>query len=631
MTYRPGSAAFNFTSAPYRPPKPLDFNFDGTPNIDIVPPPAITTSISSRWEKSNAKDRRKTNTGWQSPPKKQQATTMAWGEASQASAHSLFSWSEVERKELELSSGWSKSAHADATGGRLRWLEVKQKDIFAIASWDHSLRAKDMRRMLIAYKPLVSAKDSVTRIGMTRTDELGQLVSAKSEFDASLYIPNTQPVNFVFKGRQYAPPDIGLAFFNFRYTAPKYQTQPKDSRPTRLRWSDARKVNTLSRLRWGWGIPTDPRPTGIVYPDYDGPIIIIPDPESAGEPEIKETYVIANTVSMCVLPDCTPINATGIVITRDIDSYSWTLSANIFGRESMQLLKPDQKGQKNVKITINGHEWIFVISSYSSHNKFPSERFTVQGASRTQLLGEPYARTFSAVNAVDINALQAVEDLLQNTGFTVVWDSINQNPPDWTISAGALTYQEQTPIEVAGRIAEAIGAVIRPHATKDEFAVIPRYRDPVWQWQDAFHERIIPHQIISEVGGEWSPKPEYNSCYVSGTTHGVAVDVRRAGTAGNQPAPDVFDELITATAAARARGIAEICKGGNQEIVSLTLPLFPVDAPPALIHPAMLCEVRPHNEANWRGLCLETTITAEGTGASVVKQQVKLERHHGNR
>ena len=165
MAYRPGSAAFNFTVAPYRPPKPLDFNFDGTPDIDIVPPPAITTSISARWEKSNAKDRSETRSGWQSPPEKQQAAAAAWGTASQASVHSFFSWSEVERKELELSFGWSKSAQADAVDDRPRWLEISPKDSFAVARWDRSLQAKDMRRMLLAYRLLVPAKDAVTQIG----------------------------------------------------------------------------------------------------------------------------------------------------------------------------------------------------------------------------------------------------------------------------------------------------------------------------------------------------------------------------------------------------------------------------------------------------------------------------------
>lgn len=628
MAYRPGSAAFNFTSAPYRPPKPLDFNFDGTPDIDIAPPPAITMSVSAGWAKSKTKDRRENSTSWQSPPEKQRSTRTAWSTAAQLNSQSQLDWLTVERKELELQTGWAISTGKDKKT-KTSWLELNPKDSFSIARWDRSLRAQDMRRMRLMYRPLIPAKDTAVQIGLTRTDELGRIPDAQSEFAASIYIPNTQPVHFVFKGRQYTPPEIGLAFFNFRYVAPKYQTQPKDSIATRIRWGTARRVNHATRLRWGWGIPTDPRPTGIVYPDYNGPVIIIPD-EPLIEPELKDTYMIANTVSVCVLPDCTPIDVTSISIDLDIDSYSWVFSGSLFGAASLQQVMPGTLGQKTIKVTINGHEWLFVIESYSSIGKFPAERYTIKGASRTQLLAEPYAPKRSGVNAVSINARQAAEDQLLNTGFSMRWDSINENPVDWNIPAGALTYQDQTPMQIISRIAESIGAIVRPAAAADEFSVLPRYRDAVWYWNNTLVDRIVPHQVVTDIGGEWSPQPTWNSCYVSGTTQGVAVDVRRAGTAGDKPAADVYDDLITTSSAARARGIAEICKGGNQEVVSMAMPLFPPEKAPGLVLPAMLCEVQPHNEANWRGLCLATSINASGTGASMVKQTIRLERHHGN-
>ena len=137
----------------------------------------------------------------------------------------------------------------------------------------------------------------------------------------------------------------------------------------------------------------------------------------------------------------------------------------------------------------------------------------------------------------------------------------------------------------------------------------------------------IPAEIITDSSGEWSPQPEGDSVYVSGTSHGVAVDVRRQGTAGNKPAPDVFDDLITATDAARARGISEISKGGHQEIASRTIPLFPVGSAPGLVEPGMLCEVRDPGDT-WRGLCLGVDISADGIGASRVSQVLRLERHH---
>src|SRR5690606_29110616 len=272
--------------------------------------------------------------------------------------------------------------------------------------------------------------------------------------------------------------------------------------------------------------------------------------------------------------------------------------------------------------------WLFLIERYSGQGKFPSERYSINGVSRSQLLAEPYAPKRSAVNAVAINARQAAEDQLLNTGFTLEWDSVNQAPPDWTIPSSALSYQDQTPMQVIVRIAEAVGAVVRPALAGDSISVVPRYREAVWWWASAIADRIIPAEIVGEWGSEWTPQPSWNSCYVSGTTHGVAVDVRRAGTAGNQPAPDVYDDLITATDSARHRGIAELCKGGNQEIVTRTMPLFPAEQAPGLIEPAMLCEVHEPGGSKWKGLCLSTDISAEGVGASRVKQTIKLERHH---
>src|SRR5690606_36291530 len=97
--------------------------------------------------------------------------------------------------------------------------------------------------------------------------------------------------------------------------------------------------------------------------------------------------------------------------------------------------------------------------------------------------------------------------------------------------------------------------------------------------------------------------------------------------AGSAPRPTVYHDCIPGEQVARERGITEICKGGNQEIVTLHLPLFPEQTAPGLVEPDMLCEVRDVDET-WRGLCLSTEISAEGIGASRVQQTLQLERHH---
>lgn len=587
----------------------------------------IAIEVGARYRHAQPVRARDTGARWQATiPNDLQDNRIRWGTATERDIQRQTAWDDVPNKDLLKHLSWSTAIVYDASSIALPWNQVPDKDSAHGIRWDHSIQPRDARLRLI-YNPMPGQKDHKAHVHWGRVDEFGQRFDAAAELKRSLYMPNTLPLVFDFGGQRYNPNTSGPMFFDFQYVPPTHNIQPVDSTATRIRWGTAKQIENAVRLRWGWGIPTDPRPTGIVYPDYDGPVIVIPEPE---EPEIKDTYMIANTVSVCVLPDCTPIDVTSISIDLDIDSHSWSFSGSLFGAASLQQVMPNALGQKTIKVTINGHEWLFVIESYSSAGKFPAERYTIKGASRTQLLAEPYAPKRSAVNAVSINARQAAEDQLLNTGFTIHWDSINENPVDWNIPAGALTYQDQTAMQVISRIAESIGAVVRPAAAGDELTVLPRYRDAVWYWPTTIVDRIVPHQVVTDIGGEWSPQPQWNSCYVSGTTQGVAVDVRRAGTAGDKPAADVYDDLITTTSAARARGIAEICKGGNQEIVSMTMPLFPPEKAPGLVLPAMLCEVQPHNATNWRGLCLAVGIQASGTGASTVKQTIRLERHHGN-
>ncbi|MDU4255781.1 hypothetical protein, partial [Pseudomonas sp.] len=390
------------------------------------------------------------------------------------------------------------------------------------------------------------------------------------------------------------------------------------------RFSQAGILDATRISPWGWGTPIDPVPTGIVYPDYSGPVVVIDPPQ---EPDILETYMIANTVTLTVLPSGTPVQAMNIRLSLDIDSFAWTFSAELLGRTSLNQVTPDGNGPKTVELTINGHAWRFLVERWSGNGKHPAERFSISGASRTQLLAAPYAPKRSAVNTAQINARTVVDDQLQFTGFTAAWDTVALGPPDWTLPVGAFSYQDQTPMEVIHRLAEVVGGVVRPDAASDGFTVLPRYREATWFWGEAVPDCIVAGEIVAEWGSEWSPQPQWNFVYVSGTNYGVSMQVRRSGTAGDEPASDVMEDWMTGTDAARARGICELSKGGNQSIETRRIPLFHKgDAAPGLVLPAMIVECR--DEATpWRGLCLGTEITASGIGACEVWQTLKIERH----
>nr|WP_256595891.1 hypothetical protein [Pseudomonas sp. RW407] len=155
-------------------------------------------------------------------------------------------------------------------------------------------------------------------------------------------------------------------------------------------------------------------------------------------------------------------------------------------------------------------------------------------------------------------------------------------------------------------------------------------REATWYWGSAIPDCIVPAEIVAEWGSEWSPQPEWNFVYVSGTNYGVSVQARRAGTAGDEPAADVMEDWMTGTDVARARGICELSKGGSQAIETRRIPLFADgDNAPGLVQPGMIVEFR-DPDVTWRGLCLGVDITADGVGASRVWQTLRIERHYGS-
>lgn len=620
MAYTPGPAVFRFAGDPYVPPAPLLFRFRDSSAAIPPPPPGLIIGVGSAWSRTQQLQAKAALALWGNAPEKQSGTLSAWGETVARDRGNRFDWSGVPVKDAHLKQGWEQAAPADGATSS-QWNNTPPKDSGTAQGWDNSIRPTDWK-VSIAYDPAPPLKDSTVATRYWRSNEFDRRVPRGDE--APMHHPGGA-VAFTFRGGLYTPLTDAAVFFHF-YVPPATPGRigPADASGF-VRWGTSRRLDLRLRLPWGRAQVLDGKITGITYPDYDGPVVIpLPDPD---EPDILETYMIANSVSLAVLPDRTPLDATGIRISRDADSFAWTLSAQLFGRTSLAQVRPDASGPKEIEATINGHTWLFMVERYSGTGKLADERYSITGVSRSQLLAEPYAPKRSQVNTAPINAEQAAVLELEYTGFTLNWDTWTFGPPDWTMPAGAFSYQDKTAMQVIATLAETVGGVVSPALAADELTILPRYREPVWQWSSAIMDRIIPAAMVSEWGSEWQPQPEWNSCYVSGTTHGVAVDVRRAGTAGDNPAPDVYADWMTGTDAGRARGIAELCKGGNQEIVTLNIPLFPTATAPGLVEPAMLCEVRDVDET-WRGLCLGTEISAEGVGASRVKQTLRLERHH---
>ncbi len=157
---------------------------------------------------------------------------------------------------------------------------------------------------------------------------------------------------------------------------------------------------------------------------------------------------------------------------------------------------------------------------------------------------------------------------------------------------GTFSYQNQTAMQVVARIAGTAGSVIIPSRDSDTLNIQLRYPASPWSWTTATMDRIIPAALVISLSASWRPEPKYNAVYVSGTHAGVAVNVKRSGTAGNEPAPDIYEDWLTETQVNTERGRNELAKGGNQSITTLEIPLTPVSTPPGLVEPEQLVEIQ---------------------------------------
>ncbi|MFP3979175.1 hypothetical protein [Marinobacter sp. KMM 10035] len=427
----------------------------------------------------------------------------------------------------------------------------------------------------------------------------------------------------------YTPPGALVVDFELVpeaiLVAPTIPTRSVDSQLDTPAWSLKAALDGRTTHPW------DRKPrlnTEVEFPSAAEPNPPLIDPPD--EPEIKRTYVIMNASSLIEVTTATPLEFKDLTISQDADSFAWTMSCTILGAASMDQIRPTAAGPAEVTATINGHQWRFIIDRYSQNNRFAKDTYQVSGVSRTQLLAAPYAPKRTGRIETQTTAVQAMTEQLQYTGFTI---SRQQGLTDYVIPAGAWGWDNKTAMEVISELAAAQGAIVVPDQDQDILHIKHRYKlSAPWDYPALPIESvdaIIADAMTLGYASQWDPQPEYNSVFVSGVTHGVAADVIRTGTAGDKPAPDIFDDLNVESSQCRERGLTAIAGSGDQEIVTIDT-VLPTSGSPGLIEPAMLVEVRDTRESanTWRGNVLGVSINVTNPGTGRVTQTVKIERHH---
>ncbi|WP_286694086.1 hypothetical protein [Spongiibacter sp. UBA1325] len=538
---------------------------------------------------------------WGSAPKKDDqrgAPSQAWDQAvPRYPATAAQGWDPIPIKDDQRgapSQAWDDSIEPIDGAPVQSWNVPPAKDV--IDTQEHADSSKFWER------PPVELNDPTYAIGATDFDlQNPYAIPAANSVDFSLQSEGGAPIEIIVPTR---PVDAGRDFQGWATNLPA---------DVRYRHPWDRKPRIGTEVEWDY--------------DQEPPL---PDKDPADPPEIKEAYFYMNASSLKKLPEGIPLEFADLTISLDIDSFSWAFSATILNSASMDQIRPGPSGPIEVEAKVNNKTWRFMVERYSEAQKFPAQTYRVSGSSLTQLLADPYSAKASAQIETPTNALQVAQDVLDLTGFTIEWDT---SLADYTIPAGAWGYENKTPIEVVDELVKAAGGIVTPALGLSKVYAQQRYREgPPWYWPQIDASRLdfqVADSMILGLSSEWQPTPEYRGVYVSGISHGVAVEVKKNGTDGTPWAADNYDALNLSTQQCRGRGISILGQSGAQEIVTIELPV-PTSGAPGLVVPGQWGEIQDtSNPANtWRGLVLSTSVSVSQPGASRAVQTIRLERHH---
>lgn len=429
---------------------------------------------------------------------------------------------------------------------------------------------------------------------------------------------------------------------------------PARQRGIRMQWLSLPLRNLGFRIPWGksgrlpWALPEPEPETPPVDPpspfppgnyiglDLGCPIIGIAGhvPLNLGVTACyavrprRRTYIVENTVDVIRIPDETPIAVSSVSISGDVGTWCYSMDMQLADASHLPLLKPTASGPREVRVTINGYAYTFIIESYSHNRQFGETGVSVSGRSRTALLATPYAPTRSKTATEALTMAQLVDAELADTGYTAVYDTV-----DWEVPAGAWYYDSLSPMDAIVRLAEASGAVVQSDPADKKIYLRPRYPVSPWDWVETTPDAIVQDDIVTSESLTVTSTPLYDAVVVTGEIEGkgVTARVKKSDEAATTYAQQASSPLINTNDAARERGRNILCDRGAQASVDKTLPLFAAplaSGETGRMLPLDLGELV-ETEGTWHGLCTSVRIESRSDNdAVVVEQTLTFERHY---
>ena len=285
------------------------------------------------------------------------------------------------------------------------------------------------------------------------------------------------------------------------------------------------------------GAPRDRAPS-VVWPVEPDPVYEVPD---------RGIYIVPIEISVVTLPGREPVECESLSINTDVDSWAWTLNANLIDRASFERISPIGGVAAHIEVNLNGYLWEFLVDDPTQSAEFNADTYTITASSVTAQLAAPYERPRDLASSALATAQQLALDELPLSGWTLGWA-----PDDWNVPAGAWSYQGLTPIQAIARLAAGIGGALQSDRAGQGLQVIARYPDLPWNLAAAQPDygidiaaclRVERRVVATGI----SP----NAVYVHGGESGILGHAVRSGTAGDIELPTTVEQLITAVEAAR--------------------------------------------------------------------------------
>lgn len=387
--------------------------------------------------------------------------------------------------------------------------------------------------------------------------------------------------------------------------------------PLRILWPGASGITTAARLPWGRHWHPLGAPVPIIW-DHE------PEPVAGVVVPLRLVYRMFNTITIRPVGDTDELPCSSVTIAQDADSWAYSVDVEILGRSEWQRVAPADSEPVEVEIIVNGHTFRALIESCEGgheHARLPTGR--ARGRSLSARLAGEYSAPRDYTETAARTLAQLADQELPATGWTLDWQC-----PDWTVPAGAWSYQSLPPIAAMARVVEAAGGILVPARSAQTLVAMPRWPVLPWAFAGATPDVEIPlDAVLSATEALPMPGDPANAVYViGGDVGGVLGWVRRTGSAGDRLLPPISEPLATAEAAARARGGRAIAdQWPAPAYTGFTLPLSPVGGDFPLLDLGQLVSLTGAG-APVRGIVSSVTITGRAgqRGGLVVEQQVGI-------